>query len=125
PPRPLPSTCPITTVSADGTTWVAIQGRATWQYAAALREVCLGGLDAGRAVVLDLAACVMLDSTILGTLHELAGGRAGTLRLQNVPEEIRRLFVELQLTQVLACIADAPWPLPGGMAPVEVRGDAA
>ena len=105
-------------LGADGsTTWVAIRGRATWKDAACLRDTCLGALDAGRSVIVDLASCIMLDSTLLGTLHELVvrAKPQDAFRIQNVNDTIRALFVELTMTKVIAAITltsqTAPTPM--------------
>lgn len=101
-----PHECAIAAGSRDATTWVAIRGHATWKDSSVLRATCLEALDAGRDVVVDLATCTMLDSTVLGTLHEIAvraePGRS--IRLQGVGARIRGLFEELAMTQVLSSI---------------------
>jgi serine phosphatase RsbU (regulator of sigma subunit)/anti-anti-sigma regulatory factor len=108
----------------DGTTWVAVQGRAIWKYGAALRDACLQAAGPGRRAVLDLGACTMLDSTVLGTLHELVSRGFGlSFCIQNVSDDLRALFVELTMTQVLSCIADRAQPLPARMAAVPIKGE--
>jgi sigma-B regulation protein RsbU (phosphoserine phosphatase) len=111
--------------SEDGTTWVAVHGHAEWKDGPSLRKECLGTFDAGGSAVIDLGACTMLDSTILGTLHELVTRATPCtwLRIQRVPERIRRLFVELSMTQVLSAIVDCARPLPPGMAAIHDKGD--
>ena len=125
PPAPRAADSPLSSLTREGTTWVAVRGRATWTHGPSLQETCAAALDAGRAVVIELGECASLDSTLLGTLYGLAtraGG--GSLRLQNVPEEIRRLFVELALEPVLARVAEAA-PVPADMAPLRAKGDRA
>jgi sigma-B regulation protein RsbU (phosphoserine phosphatase) len=83
-PRVAPADCPLSIGSAEGTTWVLVRGRATWKDAAMLRDTCIEALDGGQSVVVDLASCAMLDSTMLGTLHELVV-RAGPRQSTSVP----------------------------------------
>ena len=76
-------------------------------------------------MVIDFSDCISLDSTLLGTLYGLAmrdAGRGG-LRLQNVPAEIRRLFVELALEPALAAVAVEATPLPAELSPLRAKGD--
>jgi hypothetical protein len=68
----------------------------------------------------------MLDSTVLGTLHELVLRAASdSFRLQNATKTIRALFVELAMDRVLSSIASTARPLPTGMieAPASVPID--
>jgi sigma-B regulation protein RsbU (phosphoserine phosphatase) len=118
--------CAVSTASSDGTTWVVVRGPATWKDAGALRDACMEALDASRAVVVDLSDCTMLDSTMLGTLHEIvvrAGPRA-SLQVQGVTEEIRGLFVELAMAQVIASLAPSPRPVPAVTCAPRSEGDA-
>jgi sigma-B regulation protein RsbU (phosphoserine phosphatase) len=117
--------CILRIGSIDDTTWIALEGRATWKHGPAMRDACLRALDRGRSAIIDLGACTMLDSTLLGTLHDLVAiSPSGSLRLQNVSEELRDLLVELTMTQVLSSVVDAPQPLPTEMASIVVKGDA-
>jgi phosphoserine phosphatase RsbU/P len=121
-----PTECTLQVASVEGTTFVAVQGRAIWKHAPVLRDVCLQALDARAKTILDLGGCAMLDSTMLGTLHELVAraDRARPLRIQNVSEELSSLFDELSMKRVLSSIVEEAEPLPSGMATVHVQGDA-
>ena len=124
-PRIPPSDCALSIGSAEGSTWVLVRGRATWKDAATLRDTCIEALDGGQSVVVDLASCTMLDSTILGTLHELvvrAGPPGTSLRLQSVGPDIRGLFTELAMTQVLSSIAPRAQPVPAKMSELHAKG---
>jgi DNA-binding NtrC family response regulator len=84
-----------------------------------------GTFDEGHSVVVDRAACTMLDSTMLGTLHELvvrAEPRA-SLRVQSADENIRGLFEELAMTQVLTALAPNPRSVPATMIDLHAHGD--
>ena len=72
----------------------------------------------GRRLSIDLAECLLPDSAFLGTLHEvIAGGQQVTLYLPS--EEVRRLFDELGLGQVLQAINDERTDPPGE--PIAIR----
>jgi phosphoserine phosphatase RsbU/P len=124
--RAAPAECPLSVGSTDGTTWVVVRGRATWKDAGVLRDTCIEALDAGRSVIIDLASCTMLDSTMLGTLHELVarGEPRPSFCLQSAGDEIRVLFVELAMTRVLSVIALHARPAPGVMIDLQGRSDA-
>jgi hypothetical protein len=109
-PHPTATDFALSIGSTDGTTWVVVQGRASWKDATALRDTCLEALDAGRSVVVALAACTMLDSTVLGTLQATALGDH-TRPVQRTDPQVARL-----LGQKRAAL--------GARAPVPVRRDA-
>jgi phosphoserine phosphatase RsbU/P len=120
-----PADCKLFAASIDDVTCIAVEGRAIWKYAPALRDASLRALDAGQHAVIDLGACTMLDSTVLGTLHELATrcDRGQSLRLQNVGAELRQCFEELSMTQVISCIAEHPRQLPTEMVALQSSAD--
>jgi len=124
--RTVPDDCPLSVGSAAGTTWVAVRGHATWKDAGVLRDACIEALDAGRGVIVDLALCTMLDSTMLGTLHELVtrGEPGPPFGLQSAGKEIRVLFAELAMTQVLCAVAPCARPAPRAMTELRGRSDA-
>jgi phosphoserine phosphatase RsbU/P len=103
--------------------FLALTGRLTWTCGQALHDAALAVIDAGRTLVIDLAECDYLDSTLLGTLHEVAeaaGSKGVELRLQNVPEPLRQSFEELSLRAVLERMSDRALPLPGRRESVEL-----
>lgn len=104
-------------VGAEGmTTWVAVRGRAVWQHAPALADACNEALDSGRQVVLDLGECTLMDSTVLGTLHQVVDRVSPrALVVQRVPEPLRLSFVELSMNGVLGCITERVRPVPTQM----------
>lgn len=99
----------------------ALRGRGNWIHCDSFHETAGGLLDEGRAVLLDLGDCAYLDSTFLGTVHELAmradRGR-GHLAIQRVSDGVRELFQELSMTRVLDGIRDDPVPLPANLEPL-------
>jgi serine phosphatase RsbU (regulator of sigma subunit) len=52
--------------------FLALTGRLTWTCGQALHDAALAVIDAGRTLVIDLAECDYLDSTLLGTLQQVA-----------------------------------------------------
>jgi serine phosphatase RsbU (regulator of sigma subunit)/anti-anti-sigma regulatory factor len=100
---------PVVAVGTSGaTTWAAVMGRGTWVHCAALHEACATAMAEGRSLVLDLSRCTYLDSTFLGTIHELVererpGGPS--VRIQGAAADVRHLFDELAMAGVLAHVA--------------------
>jgi phosphoserine phosphatase RsbU/P len=102
---------------------LVLAGRITWTCGQALHDAALAVVDAGRKLVIDLAECDYLDSTMLGTLHEVAEAAAATgveLRVQNVPEPLRQSFEELSMRAVLERVSDPALPRPERCEPVEL-----
>lgn len=88
----------------DHAAYVGLRGRATWMHCDAFHETALTVLDAGRRLVLDLSGCEYMDSTCLGTVHELVA--RGGVSLAGVTPAVRGLFEELSMQQVLDAIRD-------------------
>ncbi|WP_213959138.1 SpoIIE family protein phosphatase [Variovorax sp. dw_954] len=88
----------------DHAAWLALRGRATWMHCDAFHETALTVLDGGRPLVLDLSGCEYMDSTWLGTVHELVA-RGGVV-LAGVTPIVHGLFEELSMQQVQAAIRD-------------------
>ncbi|MBW3629560.1 MAG: SpoIIE family protein phosphatase [Gemmatimonadetes bacterium] len=102
--------------------YLALRGRATWVHGDAFYETACGLLETGRILVLDLSGCDYLDSTFLGTVHELAGHPE--VRMQGVTPEVRAMFEELSMGRVLEAIREDGARLPE-MHPLAVaRADA-
>jgi serine phosphatase RsbU (regulator of sigma subunit)/anti-anti-sigma regulatory factor len=102
-------------------TTLSIRGRASWTQSAAFHEQCAQALATGGALTLDLTLCEHLDSTFLGTIHELVerADRGGVeLRLQGVMPPVEELFREVGMTLVMDHIVPAMLPLPTRMVPL-------
>lgn len=100
---------------SEAGTFLLLEGRVTWLYGQSLLDSGLSVLEAGRRLIVDLARCEYLDSTILGTLHELvewARAHDAELVLQRVPETVLEAFRELSMNVVLEHITDAPVDAP-------------
>ena len=78
----------------------------------------------GGAVSLDLTLCEHLDSTFLGTIHELvehADRKDVELRLQGVMPPVEDLFREVGMKRVMEHIVPVMLPLPSQMSPLVVE----
>jgi anti-anti-sigma regulatory factor len=104
----------------DHAAHLALRGRATWMNCDALHEAALTVLDGGRPLVLDLSGCDFMDSTCLGTVHELTA--RGGVSLLGVGPAVRALFEELSMQQVLAAIR-ADLPTAPDLRPLGARAD--
>jgi anti-anti-sigma regulatory factor len=88
----------------ENAVYLALRCRATWMHCDAFHETAQAVLDEGHALVLDLSDCEFLDSTFLGTVHELVA-RGGVV-VTGVTPAVRALFEELSMEQVLAHIRE-------------------
>jgi serine phosphatase RsbU (regulator of sigma subunit)/anti-anti-sigma regulatory factor len=88
----------------DHAAYLALRGRATWMHCDAFHETALTVLARGRPLVLDLSSCEYMDSTCLGTVHELVA--RGRVSLAGVSPAVRGLFEELSMQQVLDAIRE-------------------
>jgi serine phosphatase RsbU (regulator of sigma subunit)/anti-anti-sigma regulatory factor len=102
-------------------TTLSIQGHANWAQSAAFHDQCVAALEAERDVLIDLTLCQNLDSTFLGTIHELCERAAQAqveLHLQGVTPAVQTLFEELGMKRVLERVAAQMLPLPTRMEPL-------
>jgi serine phosphatase RsbU (regulator of sigma subunit)/anti-anti-sigma regulatory factor len=102
-------------------TTLSVRGHAKWTQSAAFYEACLGALAMGGAVTVDLTLCEHLDSTFLGTIHELveqAESRDVELRLQGVMPPVEDLFREVGMKRVMEHMVPVMLPLPSQMSPL-------
>jgi anti-anti-sigma regulatory factor len=94
----------ISYAESGDTTLFFLEGRITWFHGQALFDAAMAIIDAHRNLIFDLGACEHLDSTLLGTLHELIHRAEETqtrIALQNVSSSMRDTFQELSMTAVL------------------------
>jgi anti-anti-sigma regulatory factor len=107
-------------------TTLSIRGAAGWAQSAAFHQACTEAIETTRALSLDLTLCNNLDSTFLGTIHELAdrADRAHVeLRLQGVTPPVEALFTELGMKRILERMLPAMLPLPTHMSPLTTEGE--
>ena len=94
---------------------LCIRGRGDWTQSAAFHRICAAAIDAQRRVMLDLTLCHHLDSTFLGTIHELAERAEKNhreFRIQGVMPPVEKLFLELGMKSVLERMVSTLLPLP-------------
>jgi len=94
----------------ENAAYLALRCRATWVQCDAFHETARAVLEQGRALVVELSGCEYLDSTFLGTVHELVA--RGNVVVTGVTPAVRALFEELSMDQVLAAIRDDIPPAP-------------
>jgi anti-anti-sigma factor len=100
---------------------LCIQGRGDWTRSAVFHDECAAAIDAGRAVMLDLTLCRHLDSTFLGTIHQLCRRAecAGVeFRLQGVAPPVEQLFEELGMRDAIDHMVPCKLPLPTNLKPL-------
>lgn len=108
---------------SDDATFLVLEGRVTWLCGQTLLDAALAVVQSGRSLIIDLAGCRYLDSTVLGTLHELvewSREHDAELRIQRVPEALVEAFRELSMTAVLERITDEPVAVPEPTREVQV-----
>ena len=99
----------------------ALRGRGNGMHCDSFHEIAGGLIDDGEAVLLDLGDCAYLDSTCLGTIHELglrSDQAAGSLTIQRVGDPIRELFQERSMGRVLDSIRVDPLAVPSDLQPL-------
>jgi serine phosphatase RsbU (regulator of sigma subunit)/anti-anti-sigma regulatory factor len=97
---------------------ISVRGRANWMYSGALHDSCIEAIEAEKAITVDLTLCQHLDSTLLGTLHELAARAYDAkleFRLQGVTPPVEALFAELGMDRMLDHMVRITLPLPRQM----------
>jgi len=102
-------------------TTLCLRGRGSWKQSAAFHEKCAEAIASGRPVMVDLTLCQHLDSTFLGTIHELSerSDQADIeFRIQGVTPSIEQLFAELGMAAVMDHVVPPVLPLPRQMVPL-------
>jgi phosphoserine phosphatase RsbU/P len=105
----------ISYAESDDITFIALEGRVTWLCGQALLDTASAVIDSDRRLIIDLEHCEYLDSTLLGTLHELverAAERGVTLTIQQAAPALVAAFRELSMKTVLEHIVADPLPMP-------------
>lgn len=95
--------------------FISISGAATWLCSQSLLDAAHDLLAHHGRLTIDLADCENLDSTCLGTLHELVAESDDAILLQRVPDRIRALFDELSMRNVMEHISEAEESVPENM----------
>ncbi len=113
--------CEILVGQEEGRSILSLRGRCTWSCSAIFHQVGMEAIEAGRGLRLDLTLCSHLDSTFLGTIHELceSAERANVeFRLEGVMPPLEELFQELEMKRVLDHVVPFTLPLPRRMEPL-------
>lgn len=98
--------------------FLSIAGTATWIRSQAFFDAAKTLLERCEDLTVDLGACEYLDSTFLGTLHEIVMAKPEAVKIQRLPPKIRALFEELSMEGVLSHASIVNDPLPERMEPV-------
>ena len=99
----------------DGHGFISISGSVTWLCGQALLDCSNALLAEYGELTLDLGRCEHMDSTCLGTLHEIVTSHPESVDLQGVSTNVRELFDELSMTSVLDHISVDTQRLPSDM----------
>lgn len=103
---------PVTLGEGPERMYMQLRGRGTWTACDAFHDTACGAFELGRPLVVDLGECEYLDSTFLGTIHQLVNESRGTVELQNVPKPLLQAFEELSMAKVLETVRSEPLRLP-------------
>ncbi len=95
--------------------FIRIVGSVTWLCGQALLECSRALLAQVDHLIVDLQDCRHLDSTCLGTLHEIVTARPDAVTLQGVDKAVLGLFEELSMSTVLKHVRADHLELPGEM----------
>ncbi len=95
--------------------FIRIIGTMTWTSSQTLLEAANDLLKSYDHLTIDLGDCEYLDSTCLGTLHEIVMSRPSAVNVQQMPESIRALFEELKMNGVLSHASPTGATLPEAM----------
>ncbi|MBR5901980.1 STAS domain-containing protein [bacterium] len=102
----------IEVAQGNGTAYVRIFGRGTFQVMADFRNFVQKSLDSGLAVLIDLSECETLDSSFIGTLVALSmkSKKNGEclIKIFNVSEHVKNILTTLGLMDILDIRDAAP-----------------
>jgi len=113
----------ITQTEIDSETLICLSGRITWVLGEALLAAAIEAIDARRSLLIDLGDCEYLDSTLLGTLHEViirfdtAGLQAS---IQRASGSLVSAFQEVSMEAVLDHLARNVKPIPADRKPLAI-----
>ncbi len=106
-------------VGSDDCGWVIrIEGSGTWAHSATFFERAKLVVNDDQPLSIDLSGCSYLDSTFLGTIHEvvtIADRRRINVELQGVAPKVLDEFFELGMERVLGHLSAEDRPLPAHM----------
>jgi len=108
----------LTSGTTEDRAFIQISGKATWMRSAIFHDTASGLLRERSNLSIDLNDCEYLDSTFLGTIHELVTAHPNEVSLQRVPDRIVERFDELSMGAVLERTNVNVVPLPTRMEPL-------
>ena len=114
-PQPPPAQAQVVQGSRGERAFIRITGNVTWISSQSFLEAANTLLERFSWLTIDLGDCEYLDSTCLGTLHEVVMAQPDRVSLQRMPESIRELFDELSMVGVLNNATTEVEPLPDVM----------
>jgi len=117
--EPSPVEVEVTQCAESGNGFLSVAGKGTWVRSQAFYEAAVTLLDHNDSLTMDFGACEYLDSTFLGTVHEVVTLKPNAVQLQRVAPQVQGLFEELSMQAVLEHISDNIKPLPETMTPLE------
>ena len=136
PPPPIPEARPTTADqenevligSVDGQTVVTVPHRGTWGLCPSFHDACMGELNTGRDLTLDMSKCEYVDTTFLSVLFKVidqASRRNVAVWIQGVRPEVRRRLEELGMKRVIARLATGAPKVPAEVTPLEAAPEIA
>ncbi len=105
----------------DNACFICIVGRVTWTYGEVVLEQAKAVLEPDATLIFDLSECEYLDSTMLGTLHEIvayADTADVEVVIQGAAAGLRDNFEELSMHSVLARCTTGTMPVPSTREPL-------
>jgi len=109
-------------IGSDATeTTLSVEGRGVWTHCGSFYERAISEISRGRGITVDLSACAHLDSTFLGTVHEVvtfADEHGAPIRLQGVMGQVLDEFCELGMSRVLQHLSPTLHSMPTPMTPM-------
>jgi serine phosphatase RsbU (regulator of sigma subunit)/anti-anti-sigma regulatory factor len=118
PPRAVEAGGQLSCGETPASAFIHLAGRVTWVRSQLFHDAAMAYLEGGGVLTLDLSECEYLDSTLLGTIHEIVSRGAGAVRLQGVSPAVRQLFEEVSMRVVLEQSHAAEAPLPSELRPL-------
>lgn len=95
----------IEVAQGNGTAYVRIIGRGTFQVVADFRDFVKNSLSEGMGVFIDLSDCETLDSTFIGTLVALSMSSKkdgeNLVKIFNVSDHVKNILTTLGLLDIL------------------------
>ncbi|MBR9910125.1 MAG: SpoIIE family protein phosphatase [Gammaproteobacteria bacterium] len=120
PPQPMTAQAQLRRGVRDNQAFISMAGNVTWVFSHALLDAASALLQKQSQLVIDLGDCEYMDSTCLGTLHEIVMSQPDAVQLQRMSDSIRALFEELCMDAVLSHASPSHEPLPEAMEPLQL-----